>query len=73
MSRNVDDGKDNERLNHLGDKVALKHAKYADGSLYCKFTRDVVTTVNGKEYDLANEEFYLLLAAGTGLKGGNFY
>lgn len=73
MSYNVEDGKDNERLNNLNDKVTLKHSKFSDGVLYCKFTRDSVTTVKGKEYDLVNGEYYWLLASGTGLKGQNCF
>ena len=72
MSSNIEGKKGNERLNNLSDKVSLRHSKYLDGSIYCKFTRDPVTTVKGKEYDLVQEKYYLLLASGTSLKGLKF-
>lgn len=71
MSYNVENEKNNERLNNLNDKVTLKQSKFQDGNLYCKFTREPVTRVKGKEYDLVNDMYYLLLASGTGLKGSN--
>ncbi|KAL0279216.1 UNVERIFIED_CONTAM: hypothetical protein PYX00_000821 [Menopon gallinae] len=68
MSYNIPDGKNNQRLNELNDKLNLLSSRYDNGKLYCKFSRDTVTTVKGKRYDLANDEYYLLLAAGTSLK-----
>ncbi|KAK6642360.1 hypothetical protein RUM43_003861 [Polyplax serrata] len=70
MSYNIENEKNNERLNNLNDKVTLKQSKFQDGNLYCKFTREPVTRVKGKEYDLVNDMYYLLLASGTGLKDG---
>lgn len=69
MSYNIADGKNNQRLNELNDKLNLISSRYDSGKLYCKFSRDTVTTVKGKRYDLANDEYYFLLASGTSLKG----
>lgn len=44
----------------------------SDGTLYCKLRRDIKTTVKNREFDLINDEYYLLVAAGTKLKG-NYY
>lgn len=40
-----------------------------DGTIYCKFTREAVTKVEDKEFDLAKEKYHLLIAAGSSLRG----
>lgn len=40
-----------------------------NGVIYCKVERDPLTQVGNKVFDLINNKYYLLLAAGTGLKG----
>lgn len=37
---------------------------YADGTVYCKIRLEPVTYVQNKKFDLNNNEYFLLLAAG---------
>lgn len=40
-----------------------------DGQMYCRIARDTKTDVNGRIYDLVNEQYYLLVASGRAAKG----
>lgn len=40
-----------------------------DGSIRCKFVREKMTNVEGNQYDLVNNAYYLLIASGNSLKG----
>jgi hypothetical protein len=40
-----------------------------DGTIYCKFTREAVTKVEEREFDLAKDKYHLLIAAGSSLRG----
>lgn len=64
MSWNVPGIKKNQRLEDQ-DGISLVNGTYSDGTIYCKFTRDEVTTVEGKEFNLASRNYNLLLAAGS--------
>jgi hypothetical protein len=44
-----------------------------DGTIYCKFTRETVTKVENKEFDLAKEKYHLLIAAGSAVRGKILY
>ena len=37
--------------------------------IYCKVARDLKTKVNGKDFDLANDKYHLLVAAGSDVTG----
>lgn len=67
MSWNEAVGKANKRLEDH-DGVSLINGTFSDGNIYCKFSRDEVTTVMGKEFNLASRNYNLLLAAGSSLK-----
>uniref|UniRef100_A0A182Q8D5 DOMON domain-containing protein n=1 Tax=Anopheles farauti TaxID=69004 RepID=A0A182Q8D5_9DIPT len=41
---------------------------YNDGVIYCKLERDAVSTVKGQMFDLQNNKFHLLLAAGSSVE-----
>lgn len=40
-----------------------------DGTIYCLVVRDAVTRVEGVGFDLIRNKYFLLIAAGTSLKG----
>jgi hypothetical protein len=40
-----------------------------DGTIYCKFMREAVTKVEGREFNLAKDKYHLLIAAGSSLRG----
>lgn len=44
--------------------VTLISSVVADGVIYCKIRIESVTYVQNKKFDLNNNEYYLLLAAG---------
>ncbi|XP_053677551.1 putative ferric-chelate reductase 1 homolog [Anopheles nili] len=44
---------------------------YNDGAIYCKLERDAVSTVKGQKFDLLNDKFHLLLAAGSSVESTN--
>lgn len=52
--------------NQLG--IDFINGSYVDGVLYCMFTRDPMTTVEGTTFDLINNQYHLLVAAGSSLK-----
>ncbi|KAJ6636406.1 putative ferric-chelate reductase 1 like [Pseudolycoriella hygida] len=45
--------------------ISLLNASYIDGTIYCKLERDSHTTIMGKEFDLVNGRFHLLVAIGN--------
>ncbi|KAL0811036.1 hypothetical protein ABMA28_010316 [Loxostege sticticalis] len=48
--------------------VQLKESSNINGKLYCKFTRDVVSTVKGVTFDLANSKYNLMVVSGDSMK-----
>lgn len=52
--------------NQLG--INIMNGSYVDGVLYCEFTRDVTTSAEGKTFDLINDQYHILLAAGSSLR-----
>lgn len=48
--------------------VELLEGSFYDGDLYCKVNHVAKIAVQDKEYDLNNNEYHLLLAAGSALK-----
>ncbi|XP_036332126.1 putative ferric-chelate reductase 1 homolog [Rhagoletis pomonella] len=56
------------RANVPQNGARLLQSSVIDGVIYCKVQRDVVTQVRGKRFDLLNNKYHLLLAAGTALK-----
>lgn len=61
------DGHKNNVLNDDPESlgVTLVSSTNSDGVLYCKFTREAKTTIQGVEYDLQKSKYNLLLAQGT--------
>lgn len=49
--------------------INLLNGTYVDGTLYCRFIREVKTVVEGKTFDLLNDQYHILLSAGSSLKG----
>lgn len=50
------------------DIVQLKDFTLINGKLYCKFTRDAVSTVKGQTFDLVNNKFNLMVVSGDSMK-----
>jgi hypothetical protein len=48
--------------------MRLLDASYQDGTIYCKFERDSVTSVQNTDFDLINQQLHLFLVTGTKLK-----
>lgn len=48
--------------------VELLEGSFYDGDLYCRVHHVAKLQVQDKEYDLNNNEYHLLLAAGSALK-----
>uniref|UniRef100_A0A182KFZ1 Domon domain of stromal cell-derived receptor 2 n=1 Tax=Anopheles christyi TaxID=43041 RepID=A0A182KFZ1_9DIPT len=44
---------------------------YNDGVIYCKVERNAVSMVKGQKFDLLNDKFHLLLAAGSSVESTN--
>ncbi|XP_069683115.1 putative ferric-chelate reductase 1 homolog [Periplaneta americana] len=63
-------GKSNRRLK-IQDGIDLKNSSFVDGKVYCRFMRDRVTTVEGEEFNLATDQFNLLIAAGMSASDSN--
>lgn len=61
-------GKTNSRIATPSGTLSILNRSIVNGALYCKFTRDRTTLVQGREFDLANRAYCLLLASGTSLK-----
>lgn len=49
--------------------ISLINSSYVDGTIYCKLERDARSTVEGKEFDLVNNKFHLLVAIGNSVGG----
>lgn len=45
--------------------ITLQSGSVDDGVLNCKVTRDPVTIVNDKTFNLLSDKYYLLVAAGS--------
>lgn len=60
------EGKSNRRIGE-GESFGLTgtESRFADGQLYCRFTRQSNTTFNGKSFDLSKGDLFLLLARGS--------
>ncbi|XP_014093279.2 putative ferric-chelate reductase 1 homolog isoform X1 [Bactrocera oleae] len=56
------------RANVPQNNARLLESSVVDGIIYCKVQRDVVTRVQGKSFDLLNNNYHLLVASGSGLK-----
>lgn len=53
--------------------VSLVNGLIADGTIYCKIHIQPVTYNEDEKFDLNNERFFLLLAAGSKLAGKVMY
>lgn len=49
--------------------VQLEASSIKDDVISCKFWREKTTVIQGREYDLVNTPYNLLVAAGKSLKG----
>ncbi|KAL4713664.1 hypothetical protein ACJJTC_004195 [Scirpophaga incertulas] len=56
------------RTNSPQDIVQLQASSVIEGKLYCKFTRDAVSVVNGQTFDLAQDRYNLMIVAGDSMK-----
>lgn len=45
--------------------ISLQSGSVNDGILYCKVTRDPVTIVNDRTFNLITDKFYILVASGS--------
>ncbi|KAJ3665387.1 hypothetical protein Zmor_000884 [Zophobas morio] len=45
--------------------IRLLNSSVVNNVIYCKVARDLKTKVNGKDFDLANDKYHLLVAAGS--------
>ncbi|KAL1114933.1 hypothetical protein AAG570_007756, partial [Ranatra chinensis] len=68
MSWNVPGKKENRRKGLNQAYINLVNGSVVDGYIYCKFTRQILTTVEQKSYDLTKDKYFLLLASGSALK-----
>ncbi|VVC24734.1 Hypothetical protein CINCED_3A009275 [Cinara cedri] len=67
MSWNVPGQKNNKRLTSQSG-LTLLNSTYIDGTIYCNVIREAVTRVEGVNFDLMRNKYFLLIAAGTSLK-----
>lgn len=51
------------------DILQLLESSFIDGKLYCKFRRQTVSMVKGVTFDLANNQYNLMVVAGSSMKG----
>lgn len=49
--------------------INLLNSSYVDGAIYCEVERNASTVVEGKSFDLTNQDFYFLLAIGSDVTG----
>ncbi|XP_076268127.1 putative ferric-chelate reductase 1 homolog isoform X1 [Rhynchophorus ferrugineus] len=56
------------RLSNPQLGIQMLNSSLVDGVIYCKVRRDASTNVNGKTYDLVNDKYNLLIAAGSSVK-----
>ncbi|XP_067633149.1 putative ferric-chelate reductase 1 homolog isoform X2 [Eurosta solidaginis] len=57
-----------KRTNVAQNNARLTQSSFIDGVIYCKVQRDMLTEVQGKQFDLSNNKYHILLASGTSLK-----
>lgn len=55
------------------DIITLRSSSYIDGRIYCKVERETSTVVRGHAFDLAEEDYYFLLAIGRSVSGNLTY
>jgi hypothetical protein len=48
--------------------MRLLDASYKDGTIYCSFERDAVTSVENTDFDLGNQKLHQFLVTGQSLK-----
>ncbi|XP_059610036.1 putative ferric-chelate reductase 1 homolog isoform X2 [Phlebotomus argentipes] len=51
-----------------GNHLRLLNSSFSDGVIYCNVERDAKSTVMGKQFDLLNNEYYLLLCSGSNIR-----
>jgi hypothetical protein len=66
-SWNVPNRKQNQRVEDLSG-VSLESAAYVDNAIYCKVVVDSVFKVEDNVYNLDDDDYFVLLAAGSSLK-----
>ncbi|XP_050523392.1 putative ferric-chelate reductase 1 homolog [Daktulosphaira vitifoliae] len=66
-SWNIQNQKNNKRVPNQNE-ITLLNASYVDGTIYCSVFHEAVTTIEGVKFDLIQNKYNLLLAAGTSLK-----
>jgi len=49
--------------------IKLINGSYVNGNIYCKYSRNQVTTVQNHDFNLGTTQYHLLLAAGSSLRG----
>ena len=69
MSYNKKPKYGNYRLPNLQSALTLINSSFENGNIYCTFTREKITTVEGKIYDLSKDKYVLLIAGSTSLNG----
>lgn len=50
------------------NSIRLLEATYSDGVIYCRIRRDAFSNVMGRNFDLINNKYNLLVATGSSLK-----
>ncbi|XP_008208684.1 putative ferric-chelate reductase 1 homolog isoform X1 [Nasonia vitripennis] len=65
------EGKRNRRIAKPSNSVDLLSGSAQDGILTCRFSRNKITVVEGRQFDLVSKPYHLLLAAGSSLKEGS--
>lgn len=50
------------------NSIRLLEASYNDGVIYCRIRRDARSTVMGRNIDLINNKYHLLVASGSSVK-----
>ncbi|CAH1392643.1 unnamed protein product [Nezara viridula] len=79
MSYNKAGEKSNTRRKIIQTGINMLNSTFIDGTIYCKFSRDVNTVIENEIFDLSNDKYFILLAAGSSIKDGaigfhdNFY
>lgn len=48
--------------------IRLVDSSFVDGTIRCQIERQTISDVRGRRFDLANDQYYLLLALGESLK-----
>uniref|UniRef100_A0A2P2I8J2 Ferric-chelate reductase 1 homolog n=3 Tax=Hirondellea gigas TaxID=1518452 RepID=A0A2P2I8J2_9CRUS len=64
MAWNLVSTKSNSFLKDQKQGLSDYEMKQIDGKLYCRFTRQAKMEIEGKQFDLDNEKFYLMIAQG---------